>query len=134
VLDTAHNPASVRALIDALREMPTAARQTLVLSISHDKDVHAIVAELAPHFDRFIVTQYQDNPRAVAVCGLAAIVRQTLTDSMAQVEVVSTPREAWLHVRETAMPNERVCITGSFYLAAEMRRLVLASPVANAGS
>ena len=30
--------------------------------------------------------------------------------------------------------SERVCITGSFYLAAEMRRLVLTSPAATAGS
>ena len=38
-------------------------RRTLILSISHDKDVPAIVRELAPHFDRIIVTQYQENPR-----------------------------------------------------------------------
>ena len=64
VLDTAHNPASARALVEALAEMPAAVARTLVLSISHDKDVRAIVGELAPHFDRFIVTQYQENPRA----------------------------------------------------------------------
>ena len=44
VLDTAHNPASARALVETLAEMPPPSRRTLVLSISHDKDVRAIVA------------------------------------------------------------------------------------------
>ena len=51
------------------------ARRTLILSISHDKDVPAIVRELAPHFDRFIVTQYQENPRAVPAEQLAEMIR-----------------------------------------------------------
>ena len=63
VLDTAHNPASAQALVDTLAEMPAASRRTLVLSISHDKDLRAIVRELVPHFDRFVITQYQENPR-----------------------------------------------------------------------
>jgi dihydrofolate synthase/folylpolyglutamate synthase len=134
VLDTAHNPASACALIEALAEMPRSSRQSLILSTSHDKDVPAIVAELAPHFDRFIVTKYQDNPRAVAAEELAAIVRQAVNNATVEVRVSTTPLEAWLHVCQTAMPLERVCITGSFYLAAEMRRLVLMSPAAKAGS
>jgi dihydrofolate synthase/folylpolyglutamate synthase len=134
VLDAAHNPASARALVEALAEMPVVARQTLVLSISHDKDVRAIVKELVPHFDRFIVSQYQENPRAVVAEDLAEIVRRNPGSCSAQVCVIPTPREAWRHVCQTAIPNERVCITGSFYLAAEMRRLVLTLPAANAGA
>jgi dihydrofolate synthase/folylpolyglutamate synthase len=134
VLDTAHNPASARALVEALAELPRPARQSLILSVSHDKDVCAIVEALAPHFDRFIVTQYQDNPRAVPAGVLASIVRQAIDNASVEVRVSPTPREAWFHVRQTAIPHERVCITGSFYLAAEMRRLVLMSPAADAGS
>jgi len=135
VLDAAHNPASARALIEALAEMPPAARQTLILSVSHDKDVPAIVAELAPHFDRFVVTQYQENPRAVAACRLAAIVHQALDGPAAsRIEIVRAPRDAWHHVVQTAIPRERICITGSFYLAAEMRRLVVTSPAENVDS
>jgi dihydrofolate synthase/folylpolyglutamate synthase len=133
VLDTAHNPASARALVEALAEMPAAARRTLVLSISRDKDVRAIVSELASHFDRFIVTQYQDNPRAVFAKELAEILHTASNESSAQVCVVPSPGEAWRHVCQTAIPGERVCIAGSFYLAAEMRRLVLTSPTTIVG-
>ncbi len=127
VLDTAHNAASARALVETLAAMPAPARRTLVLSISHDKDVGAIVRELAPHFDRFIVTQYQENPRATKTSTLAQIIRDSLDSSKPpNVTVVDTPQDAWQQVIQTSVPGERVCITGSFFLAAEMRRLVLA--------
>jgi dihydrofolate synthase/folylpolyglutamate synthase len=125
VLDTAHNPASARALVEALGEMPAPSRRTLVLSISHDKDLRAIVQELAPHFDRFVVTQYQENPRAVPAEDLARIVQHTLIGRPRNVTVSATPQQAWRYVCDTAILGERVCIAGSFYLTAEMRPLVL---------
>lgn len=126
VLDTAHNPASARALVEALAELPTPTRRTLVLSVSHDKDVRAIVRELAPHFDRFVVTQYQENPRAVSAQSLATIVNEQLAQRELKATVCDTPRQAWQHVSQTACDGELICITGSFYLVAEMRRLVFA--------
>jgi dihydrofolate synthase/folylpolyglutamate synthase len=131
VLDTAHNPASARALVESLAEMPAPSRRTLVLSVSSDKDVRAIVAELVPHFERFIITQYQENPRAVDADTLAQFVHAALGNAPGQVHISPTPHEAWQHVCQTAIPHEQVCITGSFYLTAEMRRLVL-KPVADA--
>jgi dihydrofolate synthase/folylpolyglutamate synthase len=131
VLDTAHNPASARALIAALDELPKPSRRTLVVSISHDKDVRKIVDELVPHFDRFIVTQYRENPRAVDADTLGQMVRSAMGNAPGQVCVSPTPRDAWQSVCQTAIPQELVCVTGSFYLAAEMRPLVLspATPV-----
>jgi dihydrofolate synthase/folylpolyglutamate synthase len=125
VLDTAHNPASARALVAALAEFPRSGRRTLLLSVSRDKDVRAIVRELVPHFDRVVVTAYQENPRAVPVDELANLVRD-ITDEKGIVACV-TPREAWDAVCRTAEPGELVTIAGSFYLAAELRPIVLAT-------
>jgi dihydrofolate synthase/folylpolyglutamate synthase len=125
VLDTAHNEASARALIEALAELPKPARRTLVLSVSHDKDVRAILSELVPHFARIVVTQYQENPRAVPVSALAEMVEQAHPDGHRVVTQTKTPGEAWRFVRETSIPGELVCIAGSFFLAAEIRPLVL---------
>jgi dihydrofolate synthase / folylpolyglutamate synthase len=125
VLDTAHNPASARALVEALAELPSPTRRTLVLAVSHDKDVRAIIRELVPHFDRFIVTQYQENPRAVAVESLAIIVNEQLAERGLETTICATPAQAWQHVTQTASAGELICITGSFYLAAEMRPFAL---------
>jgi len=130
LLDTAHNSASARALVRALGEFASAGRGTLILSVSQDKDVRAIVRELAPHFDRLVVTQYQENPRAVPAVELADLVRAECgRNTEMQVEVSPTPREAWQRACHDAGAGELVCIAGSFYLAAELRSLVLARQV-----
>ena len=131
VLDTAHNPASARALVQTLAELPAIERRTLIVSISSDKDVPAVVRELAGHFDRIIVTQYQDNARAVPVEELAEVVRAELGSSSTEVLVCQTPREAWRKATTTAKPRALVCISGSFFLAAELRPLVLAAHAAD---
>jgi dihydrofolate synthase/folylpolyglutamate synthase len=124
VLDTAHNAASARALVDALAELPAPLRRTVVLSISRDKDLRAILAELAPHFDRFVVTQYRENPRAVPASALAEALHQALAGRTAEITVYPTPVLAWQYVWQTVIPSELVCITGSFFLAAELRPLL----------
>jgi dihydrofolate synthase / folylpolyglutamate synthase len=127
VIDTAHNPASAVALVETLAEMPPSSRRTLILSISHDKDVHAVVDVLAPQFDRIIVTQYQDNPRAVPAEKLLEIVRHRMFGKQAIALSRATPREAWHIAVESAVPGECLCVAGSFYLAAEMRPFVQAA-------
>jgi dihydrofolate synthase/folylpolyglutamate synthase len=125
IIDAAHNPASARALVAALAELPAHTRRTLVLSVSHDKDVRAILREFAPHFDQFVVTQYQDNPRAVSAETLAAMMNDALRSRGLESLVCPTPAQAWRHATQNARPGELICITGSFYLAAEMRPLAL---------
>jgi dihydrofolate synthase/folylpolyglutamate synthase len=127
VLDTAHNPASAKALTAALAEIRVAGRRTLLLAASRDKDVAGIVRELAPQFDRVVVTEYKKNPRAVPACDLAELVRAEMGGNSKAVEVYSTPAEAWQAVSPTAQDGELVCIAGSFYLAGELRALIVES-------
>jgi len=145
VLDVAHNPASAQALVEALAELPAPTRRTLILSISSDKDMPAIVATLAPHFDRFVATQFRVNPRAVPADELAEIVRSQLASindagivsgiaaaadssySPPAVIVRTMPADAWAFASSSAIPGEVVCIAGSLFLAAELRPLVRAS-------
>jgi dihydrofolate synthase/folylpolyglutamate synthase len=75
-----------------------------------------------------MVTQFQENPRAIPAGDLAELVRAEIGEEItSKLEVCPTPREAWNTVRRSAEPGELVCIAGSFYLAAELRELVLAS-------
>jgi dihydrofolate synthase/folylpolyglutamate synthase len=144
VLDSAHNVASAAAFLETIEQTFPGRRRLLILSASNDKDVRGIVRQLvgskspspfwggvrggakksSTGFDQFIVTQYQDNPRAVPAAELAAIVREELAERNAtQPEVVEqpTPAAAWEYARLAASRGELVCITGSFYLAAELR-------------
>jgi len=128
VVDTAHNGASAKALVETLAEIAPTGRRTLILSVSHDKDVSAILRELVPHFDRVLVTQYQENPRAIPADDLAVLVRaESQGKTGAWLEICPVPWDAWEAARHGAGPNDVVCIAGSFYLAAELRAAVLAS-------
>jgi dihydrofolate synthase/folylpolyglutamate synthase len=140
VIDTAHNPASAQALAATLADMPRHGRRTLILAVSCDKDVAGIVQALAPHFDRIVATQYLENPRAIPAGDLASVVRTELDRvdlrgrPAERVEILATPREAWESVCRSAEPDELVCIAGSFYLAAELRPVVLPRQDAGQGS
>ena len=70
VVDGAHNPAGAEALAVALREFFTWERAHLVLSISANKDVAGIAAELAPLADAAYVAR-NESERAgdVVICG-----------------------------------------------------------------
>jgi dihydrofolate synthase/folylpolyglutamate synthase len=126
VLDTAHNPASAQALAATLAEMRRKGRRTLIFAVSLDKDIAGIVHELVGAFDRVVVTRYQENPRAVPAGELAELVRAELGGLLpGRVEICATPREAWESVCRSAEPDELVCIAGSFYLAAELRPVVV---------
>ncbi len=131
VLDVAHNVASARALVEVLRESFACEQRTLLLAVTRDKDVAGIIRELAPHFRRVVVTEYQENPRAVPTAKLGKLVRAELIrlkrDDVAETVIEEPqPGEAWKLVQATAAPDELVCITGSFFIAAELRRMLLA--------
>jgi dihydrofolate synthase/folylpolyglutamate synthase len=129
VLDVAHNVASVEALVQSLAESFASRRRTLLFAASRDKDVAGMLRVLLPHFDRVVATEFQDNPRAVPAEQLADLCRQVFDRAGRPPEegrlvVHAKPAEAWREVRAVAAADELICITGSFFIAAELRGLV----------
>jgi dihydrofolate synthase/folylpolyglutamate synthase len=125
VVDVAHNPASVDALIQVLRESFSAERRLLVFAATQEKDLRGMLEPLLAEFDQVILTRYLDNPRAVPPEDLQATAAE-LTGR--RFPVYRDPAEAWAEVRSLASPRDLVCVTGSFFLAAEIRRLILSDP------
>lgn len=124
VIDTAHNAASAEALagaLDALCAPAPRERRVLLLAVSDEKDTDGIVRAFAPCFDRAIVTRFTSNPRSIPPQRLAA----TLRDVAASLEVTQTdsPEEAYRAAVSFAGVGGAVVVTGSFFLAAELRGL-----------
>ena len=84
---------------------------------------------LTPWFDHLVVTRYQKNPRACDPMELEQMLIQMGYQSYCLKE---TPAEAWDYVRRQTDPRRLVCVAGSFYLAAEMRRLIAERPLNHA--
>jgi dihydrofolate synthase/folylpolyglutamate synthase len=121
VLDCAHNTASVRALVDTLNESFPPGRRLLILAASSDKDVPGMLRLLAPHFDRFMLTRYAQNQRAVPPQQLAEWLKEARD---VPVEIHATAVEAWKSAKTQAGPGDMIVVTGSVFLAGELRPLM----------
>lgn len=126
VLDVAHNVASVQALVQVLEQRFPGTRRTLIFATSRDKDVKGMLEVLLPACETVIITRYRSNPRAMETAELQTIAREVaarqahLPRTLLLVE--STPEAAWKRAR--AIPADLICITGSFFLAADMISLL----------
>ncbi|MCU0958740.1 MAG: bifunctional folylpolyglutamate synthase/dihydrofolate synthase [Pirellulaceae bacterium] len=127
ILDAAHNPASVAALLDTLAERAHPGPRLLVFGTSADKDAAAMLAQLLPHFDHVVLTRYVNNPRGVEPRRLyeqARALQQQQGSSRATLHQQADPESAWRLARTLISPAHLVCVTGSFFLAAEIRPFI----------
>jgi dihydrofolate synthase/folylpolyglutamate synthase len=117
VLDGAHNPAGMQALVRELPEVIGAARPAaMVVSVLGDKDAAAMVASAAGVADLLVATR-SSHARAADPAGLAALARAAGVPA----RVVPDPRDALAAARAAAGPDGTVVVAGSLYLLADLR-------------
>jgi len=133
ILDSAHNVASARALIEVIGESyprTAARRRILVFAASQDKDVTAMFRPLLPEFDVAVLTRFQDNPRAADPNELAAKAERVLAEQAVdtcRLLVRDNSSAAWESARSLAADDDLICIAGSFFLASELRHRLRAA-------
>ncbi len=127
VVDGAHNVDSAQKLAALLCDARRQRGGSLILIVGAalDKDVHGILAALAPVADRLICTQAR-HPRAAAPADLAAIAAQLLAvsgEETAAPGVLTAPTTtvALQDALRLAEPAALICLTGSLFIAAEGR-------------
>jgi dihydrofolate synthase/folylpolyglutamate synthase len=118
LLDGAHNPEGVSALVESLADPFAAGRSPLVAAVSilDDKDAAAMLRTLAEQCDALICTS-SHNPRALPPPTLESLAHQ-LGDH--QTEIVRDPHRALERARELAGANGLVLATGSIYLVSDL--------------
>jgi dihydrofolate synthase / folylpolyglutamate synthase len=124
ILDCSHNVASILAVIQTLNTSFRGRRRILLFAASSDKDIPGMVRELAPQFQHAVLTRFTDSRRAMPLDQLA---EQWCAVSTIPFSVHATPAEAWREAQRLAAPDDLICITGSIFLAGELRPLLLAS-------
>ena len=121
ILDCAHNVASAVALVETLQSSFAPARRFLVFAGSGDKDLAGMFRVLSPHFQHAFVTRYTENPRSVAPEKLVDLLR---ANGGLPATIFSTPTEAYRAARAASGPADMICVTGSVFLAGELRPLL----------
>jgi dihydrofolate synthase/folylpolyglutamate synthase len=118
LLDGAHNPEGVAALVESLAEPFAAGRSPLVavVSILDDKDAAGMLRALLPACDALVCTT-SHNPRALPAPTLQSLARQ-LEGPPAALD--GDPGDALVRARELAGADGIVLATGSIYLVADL--------------
>lgn len=122
LIDGAHNPDAARHLRESLTGLFRAPgrRLVLVLGALRTHPYAEVVAELAPAVDRVIATQPR-HPQAVPAAELA---EWALTLGTA-AEVIESVPAAVEQALAKARTEDVICVTGSFYVLAEVPREAL---------
>jgi dihydrofolate synthase/folylpolyglutamate synthase len=122
VLDCAHNVASAEALVETLGSTFPPARRWLIFAGSGDKDLSGMFRVLAPHFAHAFLTRYAGSARGMPADELAALLRRAAD---LPHTVCATGGDAWRAARAAAGPDDLICVTGSVFLAGELRPLLV---------
>lgn len=120
LLDVAHNPDGMSALVSTIAESFNFGDGVFVLGILADKDYRGMLAEVARLSQRMVFTRAA-NVRSVDPEELLAAARELGIDDCAAAD---TPAEA-IEIARGMAGDELVCVTGSHYVVGEARGLLL---------
>ena len=118
ILDGAHNPAGIAAMLPDLRALVGDRPLTAVVSVLDDKDAAGMLTALASCCERAVFTR-SSNPSALPPAVLESLWRQA---GGGHAEVVADPVAALAGARAAAGPGGAVLVTGSIYLLADLAR------------
>jgi dihydrofolate synthase/folylpolyglutamate synthase len=116
IVDSAHNPASIRKLVETIDDFFPERDLTLVFGISEDKQLDDMLEEILPRTTTLITTQ-ADHPRAMDPDELA----QKAARFDCEVEVVPVVREALERGLRVSGDNQLLVVAGSIFVAASAR-------------
>ncbi len=126
VVDAAHNPHGMEALVGALEEVFDFSHLAAVVGVMADKDAEGILAVLEPVTDAVVVVPI-DSPRAMDPEDLAAIAREVYGDDRVHVAAdlaAGVDKAAELSEGfDEPLTSSGVLVAGSVLLAAEARAL-----------
>jgi dihydrofolate synthase / folylpolyglutamate synthase len=115
VLDVAHNPASVRKLLEYLDINPCNGKTICIFSIMSDKDIQSVVDATAGHFDAWFLADQPDNKRAAPAAHVAALLERT---GQTMISISKNLRQAFRRAQSVTAKGDRLVIFGSFYTVA----------------
>jgi len=121
VLDVAHNPESIDALMKTLRQNLQFDSLVMVFGCASDKDWPAMLAHLSTSCDKVFFTKSTGSPRAQDPKEMYRIYTRTY-HKMAQISK-SLP-DAIRMAKAAAAAGDAICITGSFYLVGEAKKIL----------
>ena len=120
LLDGAHNHAAARSLRKVLQEDFDYRHLYMIVGIMEDKEVSAILSELAPLANTLIASS-PHNPRAMSAQQIAEIAQNYCNE----VKVIADIWEGVDYVKKVAQKDDCVVVTGSLFTVGEARNYLV---------
>lgn len=121
LVDGAHNPASLTALMRCVGGYVSYDSMVCVFGCCEDKDVDVMLEKAALGGDKFIFTRARGNPRAMDPEDLQRRFSE-ISGKMSQV-AASVPDALELATQAVGR-DDLICVTGSFYLVGEVKKFL----------
>ena len=121
ILDGAHNPSKIKSTISNLANLKFDALH-LVIGMAEDKDRVGILKQIIPLAHRVFVTRFQNPERKCAHPKDLFFKAKRYLKKGAKIQMYLEPEQALDEAMKRARPRDLVLVTGSFFLAGELRR------------
>lgn len=115
VLDVAHNPASVRKLLEFLSLTYCKGKTICVFSAMSDKDIRGMVDAAGDCFDAWFLADQPGNKRAAIAADIAAVLHAA---GQGMISISKNLRQAFRRAQSVAAEGDRLVVFGSFYTIA----------------
>lgn len=126
VIDGAHNPEKIKALVDSFSRIFKYKKLTTIFAVKKDKDVLSMLQPLNKITDKFIVTDFSLKiDMGLRLNSEPLSIGKLIKDKMGNTkfEIVPIPEKALKKALKESQKNDAILITGSLYLAGEIRAL-----------
>jgi dihydrofolate synthase/folylpolyglutamate synthase len=124
VVDGAHNPESVHGLMRAIGAHMKYDSMVVIFGCAADKDVPGMLAKVALGADKIIFTKATGHARGVEPRELQ---RRFAEVSHKMAQIAPSVKDAIVMASHAVTRDDLICVTGSFYLAGEAKKLLLAA-------
>ena len=123
LLDAAHNPNGAERLADYLGSLGANGRRVLVFGASRDKRVEEMLAPLAPHFRRVVLTAAATR-RALPTADLSGAAQRAFAGNGTRAETVENVPDALNMAVRLAGRNGEVVVAGSIFLLGDALKVL----------
>ena len=117
LLDIAHNPAAVKEMAKSAQKLFSYRRVILIIGIMKGKQSHEILKKLTSFADHLILVR-PNQERSENPIRLKEILRKY----NASCEVIESIPKAIRKAKQTALPDDMVCVTGSIFTVGEAKQ------------
>jgi dihydrofolate synthase/folylpolyglutamate synthase len=125
VLDSAHNPIKIAAVVAALRDVHPGRRLPWVLALRQDKDLGGVLDAIAPVASVVAATEFctDDGDHAAATSAPAVDIAAAARRAGLTAAVERDPWTALLNAGEWSAEPDPIVVAGSIHLLAALRDL-----------